>query len=63
MPRQRPFVTSTRMTRVERTQIEVLARVRGMTVSEMVHRLILPQLRKEVSLELGLGTGEEVDCQ
>lgn len=45
----------------DRAQLEVLARARGVTVSELVHRLILHALRRKVSQELGLKAQEGVD--
>jgi hypothetical protein len=57
--RMRPLVVSTRATRAEKARIAVVAAQEGVSVSEVIHRLLMPEVDRRVREALG-GHSENV---
>jgi hypothetical protein len=50
--RTRPYLVATRVTGKERGWIDAQARAEGVTVSELLHRIIVPEIQRRLSRDL-----------
>lgn len=51
-PRKRPFLAATRVTGREKGWIEAVAQGEGVTVSELLHRIVVPEIQRRLAQDL-----------
>ena len=59
MERERPVVVSTRVAPAERGRIRAVAEADGVTVSELLHQLVMPQVNDRLSRDLANASGSD----
>ena len=60
MESERPVVMSTRVEAAERGRVRAVAEADGITVSELIHRLVMPQVNDRLRRDLAtVGGGDD----
>ena len=59
MESERPVVMSTRVKVAERGRVRAVAEADGVTVSELIHRLVMPQVDDRLRRDLAKASGSD----